>query len=157
MRRVWKRWWFWLAAVVVVAGNALVGLCWWHNVWSWDAWQAYQDLDRECHPAWRDYHYGRVKAGDPVDDVIIRTSPPAVRYKGRWTILVYNTPTSSWCFTGICFFTAAHDGKMVFAVAISRGWTRPFLDEMNEAQCQEFFGRSRKDPNPMGLKGPVIK
>ena len=153
MRRVWKRWWFWLLAVVVVAGNALVGLYWWHNVWSWEAWRVYQAMDHECHPAWRDYHYGRVKAGDPVDDVIIRTSPPMVRYKGRWTFLVYDA--SGWNYTGV--LAAAHDGKMVFAMAISRGWIRQFFDEMNEAQCQEFFGRSRKDPNPMGLKGRVIK
>jgi hypothetical protein len=152
MRRVWKRWWFWLAAVVIVAGNTLVGLCWWHNVWSWDAWRVYQAMDHECHPAWRDYHYGRVKAGDPVDDVIIRTSPATVRYNGRWTFLGYNDPGFSYTGMG----AAAYDGKMVFAMATSCCWIRLFIDDLTEAQSKELLGRSKDDPARFGMKGMLV-
>lgn len=137
MGRAWRRWLIRVAVPVVLAGNALVVFCWWHNVWSRDEWMVYQAMDHECHPAWRDYHFGRVRAGDPVDDVIARTKPIAVERKGRFTILKYQQPG----FTGMG--AIAYDGRMVSAGAASCCWVRVFFDEMTDAQCQELYGQSR--------------
>ena len=32
MKQVWKRWWFWLAAPVLVGALALLTFCWTHGV-----------------------------------------------------------------------------------------------------------------------------
>ena len=138
MRRAWRRWLIRLAVVAVLAGNALVAFCWWHNVWSWDAWTVYRAMDHECHPAWREYHFGRVRAGDPVDEIIARTEPIAVEQKGRWTFLKYQRPGG---FTGMG--AVAYDGRMVAAVAASCCWVRVFFDEMTDAQCLERYGQPR--------------
>jgi hypothetical protein len=155
MRRPWRRWLIRLAVLAALAGNAVVVFCWWHNAWSWDAWTAYRAMDHECHPAWREYHFGRVRAGDPVDEVIARTEPAAVERKGRWTVLQYQRPGG---FTGMG--AAAYDGRMVFAVARSCCWTRMFFDEVPEAQCPEFFGRPRAavdaDRRELRGKGYII-
>jgi hypothetical protein len=137
MRRPWRRWLIRLAVAIVLASNALVVFCWWHNVWSWDAWTVYRAMDHECHPAWREYHFGRVRAGDPVEDVIARTDPVAVERKGRWTILKYQRPG----FTGMR--AVACDGRMVSAGAWSCCWFREFFDEMTDAQCRELYGQPR--------------
>jgi hypothetical protein len=94
-------------------------------------------MDHECHPAWREYHFGRIRAGDPVDDVIARTRPVTVERKGRWTILQYQRPG----YTGMG--AVAYDGRMVSAGAASCCWVREFFDEMTDAQCRELYGQSR--------------
>ncbi|HEX3149687.1 MAG TPA: hypothetical protein VHR66_16545 [Gemmataceae bacterium] len=121
-----------LAVLVFLAGIALVVFCWRHNVWSQDAWTVYQAMDHERHPDWREYHYGRVRAGDRVEDVLTHTTPVEVEQKGRWTYLKYRGMGA-----------AAYDGRMVWAGAMSCCWERIFFDEMTDAQCREFCGRSR--------------
>jgi hypothetical protein len=123
-----------LVALVVLAGNALVVFCWRHNVWSQDEWLVYQEMERRGDPAWLEYHFGRVRAGDPVDWVIETTNPAEVVRKGRWTFLGYKR-----------WGAAAYDGRMVYASASSCCWARIFFDEMTDAQCLEFFGRPRAD------------
>ena len=132
MRRAWRRWLIGLTVLAALAGNAVVVFCWRHNVWSLDAWTAYQGMDHERHPDWREYHFGRVKAGDPVDDVLARTRPDEVERRGRWTFLKYRGMGA-----------AAYDGRMVWAMAMSCCWTRIFFDELTDAQCRERLGLSR--------------
>jgi hypothetical protein len=132
MWRVWRRWLIRLALLAVLAGNGLVAFCWWHNVWSLDAWTAYRCMEHERHPDWRAYHFGRVRAGDAVDEVLTRTQPNQVVQRGRWTFLQYEGMGA-----------AAYDGKMVYAVALSCCWTRIFFDELSDVQCRELLGRSR--------------
>src|SRR5439155_511175 len=72
MKRASKRWWTWVGGVVLGAGVALLALGGWYRVWSLDGWRVYQAMASECHPAWRDFHFGRVRAGDPVEEVIAR-------------------------------------------------------------------------------------
>ncbi|HVK14278.1 MAG TPA: hypothetical protein VM597_36390 [Gemmataceae bacterium] len=127
-----RRWLIRLAVAAALVGNAGVAVCWWHNVWSWDAWVAYQGMDHERHPDWREYHFGRVRAGDPVEEVLARTRPDVVERRGRWTFLKYPGMGA-----------AAYDGRMVHALALSCCWTRIFFDELSDAQCHEIYGRSR--------------
>jgi hypothetical protein len=153
MRRAWRRWLVRLAVLAALAGNALVAFCWWHNVWSLTEWRVYRAMDHELHPAWRDYHFGRVRAGDPVDQVIARTEPIAVERKGRWTVLTYERPG----FTGMG--ALAYDGRMVSAAAASCCWVRVFFDELTDAQCRELCGQPRAavDDQFRRLRVPVVK
>jgi hypothetical protein len=138
MGRTWRRWLIRIAVLVVLAGNGVIVFCYWHNVWSWEAWTVYRAMDHECHPAWREYHFGGVRAGDPVEDVIARTNPVAVERKGRWTILTYERPGG---FTGMG--AVAYDGRLVSAAAGSCCWIRVFFDEMSDAQSLERNGQPK--------------
>ena len=132
MKRARWRWLIRVAIAAVLAGNGLVVFCWWHNVWSQDAWAAYRGMEEERHSDWREYHFGRVRIGDPVEEVLGRTQPDQVEHKGRWTFLKYRGMGA-----------AAYDGRMVFAMAMSCCWTRIFFDELSDAQCRELLGASR--------------
>jgi hypothetical protein len=151
MKRVWKRRCFWLAGVAFAGGLAVVALCWWYRVWSLDGWRVYQAMSHECHPAWRDFHLGRVRAGDPVEAVIAKTEPTAVERKGRWVVLSYHKGGAGEGihFTGMT--AAAYDARMVCAFAHSCTWTRLFFDDLSDEQSQEFLGRPRDDPLRWGI------
>jgi hypothetical protein len=146
MKRVLKRWWFWLAATSVVLELGLLAFCWTHRVWSVNEWQVYRAMDQECHPVWRDFHYGRIRAGDPVEEVIAQNEPVRVERAGRWVVLKYHG--GGLCFTGIT--AVAYDGRMVGAYAWSCTWTRQFFDIMSEDQQQEFFSGHYDQPARMG-------
>jgi hypothetical protein len=146
MKRVWKRWWFWLAAPMVGTGLALLAFCWSHHVWSVNEWQVYRAMDQECHPVWRDFHYGKVRAGDLVEEVIARTEPVRVERAGRWVVLKYHG--RGLCFTGLT--AVAYDGQMVGAFAWSCTWVREFFDFMSEDQRAEFFGKHYDQPARVG-------
>jgi hypothetical protein len=155
MRRVWKRWWFWLSAVAL-AVLAVVALCGSYRVWSLDGWRVYQAMASDCHPAWRDFHFGRVRAGDPVDAVIAQTQPTTVERNGRWVLLSYRQGDAGAgiCWTGMT--AAAYDGRMVCAFGHSCTWIRVFFDTMSDEQSQEFLGRPHDDPRRWGI-GAVVR
>jgi hypothetical protein len=134
-----KRWWFWSAAPLIIGGLLLLAFCWSQRVWSMSEWRMYQAMDRECHAAWRDYHYGQVQPGDPVAEVIVRTKPVRVKQTGRWVVLNYQE--GGLCFTGLT--AVAYDGKTVYAYAWSCTWTRQFFDVMSTNQRAEFFSADR--------------
>jgi hypothetical protein len=140
-----------MGLVVGVGCLVLLALCFTHRVWSVGGWQVYQAVGRECHPVWRDYHFGRISAGDSVEDVIARSAPGRVERKGRGVILHYSkeTETGGGSFTGLT--AIAYDGRMVFAAAGSCAWVRLFFDEMTDEQSREFFGRSTDDPRRLGI------
>jgi len=116
------------------------------HIYSMHGLQVYGAMSRECHPVWEDYNFGRVRAGDSVDDVIARTNPITMERKGRWVVLGYQSVGN---FTGIT--AAAYDGKMVFACAWSCCWTRLFFDKLTEEQSLEFLGTSKLDPRWLGI------
>lgn len=149
MKRYWKRGWLWVASSVVVGGLTLFGFCWVHRVWSVNEWLVYRAMDRECHHAWQDFHYGRVQPGDPVEDVIARTEPVRVERIGRMIVLKYESNGSSGlCFTSIT--AVAYDGQMVGAFAWSCRWKRQFFDTMSDGQRTEFSSERYDQPARMG-------
>src|SRR5262249_18507879 len=113
--------------------------CHHYHVYSLDGWQMYQCMAKECHPAWRDYNFRHVTAGDDVDDVIVRTNPVLVEKRNGFVVLEYQKGG----FTGIT--AVASDGRLVLACAWSCTWVRLFFDEMSEEQSMGFWGRSRDD------------
>lgn len=149
MRQLWKRLSFWLTGAVVIGCLAVVTLCWSYRLWSFDGFRVYQAMANECHPAWRDFHYGRVRAGDPVEEVIARTQPMAVEQKGRWMVLTYDDSGEGLRFTGLT--AIAYDGRMVCAYAWSCTWVRLFFDELSDEQSREFLGSPRDDPRRVGI------
>ena len=151
MKRRFKRWWFWIGVPIVVGILALLAFCLTHRVWSVGEWRVYQAMEKECHPVWRDYHFGRIRAGDPVDDVIAQTAPGTVKRQGRWVILGYpkDPDVRGISFTGLT--AVAYDGRMVCALGASCTWVRLFFDEMTDEQSREFFGRSKADPERLGI------
>ena len=149
MPRMWRRFLIGLVVLVILAGNGLILFCWRHNVWSRDEWMIYKELDRGSDPSWREYHFARIRAGDPVDEVLARTEPVTVVQQGRWTFLKYKK-----------IGAAAYDGRMVYAGAMSCCWERIFFDELTDAQCREFFGRSRaqvdQETDELRRRGTII-
>jgi hypothetical protein len=145
MRHLWMRWWFWAALTPMVAIVVLLALSRHYRVYSWQGWEVYQAMEKECHPAWREFNFRRVNAGDSVDDVIAGTNPVSTRLKGPWTVLGYTEP---FHFTGM--IAVAYDGKMVFAYAYSCCWTKVFFDEMSDGQCVEFFGFPKNHRERLG-------
>ena len=140
-----------LVAVIGIPLLVAVAACWWHNTWGVDAVRVYVAMGRECHPVWRDYHFGRVAAGEDVEAVIARTTPSKVVRKGRYTFLSYRDADEPGAihFTGIS--ATAHDGKMVCAAAWSCTWTRVFFDEMTDEQSAELGMKPRSDPERWGI------
>jgi hypothetical protein len=146
MKRIWKRWWFWATAPVAVGGLVLLVFCWTHRVWTVNEWRVYQAMDCECHPVWRDFHYGRIRGGDPVEEVIARSEPVRVERTDRWVVLKYHG--GGLCFTGLT--AVAYDGRIVGAYAWSCTWLRQFFDIMSEEQRVEFFGAHYDQPTRVG-------
>jgi hypothetical protein len=144
MRQLSTRWWFWLTGVIVAGCLTVLALCWSYRVWSFDGWRVYRAMATECPPAWRDYHYGHVRAGDPVEEVITRTQPVAVTRKGRWVGLRYHKEGGGLCFAGMT--ATAHDGRMVCAYAYSCTWVRVFFDELSDEQYRELIGAPPDEP-----------
>lgn len=134
MKNTWQRWWSWPSATVVVGSLTLLASCWSHRVWSVNEWRVYKAMDEECHSAWRDYHFGRIRVGDAVEEVIARTQPVRVERSSRWVVLKYQSGLS---FTGVT--AAAYDGHMACAYAWSDTWVRQFFDIMSEEQRKEFI------------------
>jgi hypothetical protein len=151
MRRVWKRWWFWFGGAAGAVALALVALCGSYRVWSLDGWRVYQAMASECHPAWQDFHFGRVRAGDPVEVVIARTRPTTVGRKGRWVVLSYHKDEAGVGLRWTGMTAAAYDGEMVCAFAQSCTWTRLFFENLSDEQSKELLGRPRDDPARWGI------
>jgi hypothetical protein len=151
MKRIWRRWWVWVSWVAVVGGLGVVALCETYRVWSLDGWRVYQAMAVECPPAWRDFHFGRVRAGDPVEVVIVQTQPTTVQRKGHWVVLSYRKEEAGTGLLWTGMMAAAYEGQMVCAVAQSCTWTRLFFDNLSDEQCQEFLGRPRDNPRRWGI------
>jgi len=112
-----------------------------YHVYSWHGWMVYQAMEHECHPVWREYNFGRIQAGDDVEEVIARTSPKSVDRKGHRVELYYGKGVAA----------VAYDGKLVLAYAGSCCWVRVFFDEMSDDQSVDYLGRRLNDPERFGI------
>jgi hypothetical protein len=90
-------------------------------------------MSRECHPVWKDLHWGHVHAGQDVDDVIAATKPARVEGYGDFVQLNYQ---EGLCFTGVTI--TAKNGRLASAAAWSCTWDRVFFDEMTQDDRQAF-------------------
>lgn len=122
-------WLLWCGAAVAMAAVGILAFCSMHGVWSRDEWFVYQMMVEECHPAWTDYHFGKIRAGDEVNQVIATTNPSIVTRTGNCVTLEYYQNYKKgggfYC-TGLT--AEARNGKLVCAYAHSCEWTRQFFD-----------------------------
>jgi hypothetical protein len=128
-RSHWRRraGWAILFTLVLLTG-AYIGPGVWRECFT------YWAMSRECHPVWNDLYWGRIRAGDDVEEVIARTQPPVVERFDNFVALSYVDRKAGLAFTGLQVF--AKDGKLVSAGAWSCTWHRTFFDELSEADRQ---------------------
>jgi len=132
-----------LIVALALLASLLVGvisLARYYRVYSWSGLEAYQCMASECDPVWREYHFGRIRAGDDIEEVIRQTKPYRVERQGRWVTIRYS---------GIV--AHAYDGEVLIAYAGSCAWVRVFFDQLSEAQSQEIFGNSWQDPRQIRI------
>jgi hypothetical protein len=126
VKRLFAKLWFrvfgGLALALLVA---LIFCAWYFRVWSWRDLQVFQMMSRECHPVWRDLHWGRIYAGQDVEDVITSTNPVRVERYGEFVQLNYQR---GLCFTGVTI--TARNGRLAGATAWSCTWDRVFFDQL---------------------------
>ena len=114
-----------IAACVVLAGH--------YRILSWHDWKVYQAMQRECHPVWAEFHFGRTYAGQDVEEVITRTRPVKVERFGEFVLLEYQG--RSW--TGVT--ATALRGRMTTATAWSCTWRRVFFDTFTEQERAAYW------------------
>lgn len=102
------------------------------RIWSWNDLHLYCSMKSECHPIWRELYFGRLRAGQNVEDVIARTKPIRVEQFGEFAILNYQRAS----LTGVTI--TAKNGKLARAAAWSCTWDRKFFDELSDADAQAF-------------------
>jgi len=134
MRRFFpKRWFVLSAALVLLPLLALVACAWQFRIWSWRDLQVYRMMSRECHPVWRDLHWGRIRSGQDVEEVIAATNPVRVERYGEFVRLNYQ---EGLCFTGVTI--TAKDGRLASAAAWSCTWDRVFFNELTEEDWKAY-------------------
>jgi hypothetical protein len=134
MKRILAGRWFKFSAFFLLAlVGAYVVAAWHFRVWTWKDLKTYQAMSRECHPVWRDLHYGRVHPGQDMEQVIAKTAPVRVLRLGRFTMLSYQ---EGLCFTGVTIH--ARDGKVAAASAWSCTWRRTFFEEFSAEDEKDY-------------------
>ncbi len=86
---------------------------------------AYQGMSRECHPVWRELHWGRIYAGQNVEEVIAATTPVSTERYGEFVRLNYQ---DGLCFSGVAI--TAKNGRLASATAWSCTWGLDFFNEL---------------------------
>lgn len=138
MRRTMKRvlgnrWVQRALGLLVMLSIGLVGCAWYFRIWSWHEFKVYGYMSHECHPVWRDLHWGRIRAGDDVEDVIAMTNPVRVERYAEFVRLNYQQGLS---FTGVTI--TAKNGRLASAWAWSCCWDREFFDELTRADHKAY-------------------
>jgi hypothetical protein len=135
MRRLLSYRWFRLfAGWVLFLLLGLVAGAWHFRIWGWHDLVVYTLMSRECHPVWQDLHWGRVHAGQDVEEVIAATKPVCVERYGRFVRLGYQEGLH---FTGITIL--AKDGRLASAGAWSCTWKRVFFDALTPEDEKAFL------------------
>src|ERR1700733_9063061 len=124
-RFLFSRWLRAFAGLAIFLFLGLLATAWYFRIWSWHDLQVYQMMDQECHPVWKDLHWGRVYSGQDVEEVIVATKPVRVERYGEFVQLSYQ---DGLCFTGITIM--ARRGRLACARAAGCTWDRMFLDEL---------------------------
>src|SRR5439155_9960267 len=65
-----NRWTKLSAALVGLLVIAMLAAAWHYRIWNWHDLQVYRMMGRECHPVWKDLHWGRLHPGQDVEEVI---------------------------------------------------------------------------------------
>jgi hypothetical protein len=148
MTRVWSRPWVCLSVgAALVLGGGLLAWCWHFGVWSVRDWVAYQEMSR--YPVFRDLHAGRIRQGQPVEEVIAQTHPVRVERFDNFVVLEYQGG-DGFCFAGVT--VVARDGRLVSAQAWSCTWQRTFFADWSAAERDAFWQtfltrrEARRDP-----------
>jgi hypothetical protein len=115
--------------LALVLAAALVACAGYFRVWNWHDLHVYREMSKECHPVWRDLHWGRIRAGQNVDDVIAATEPLQVTRYGEFVELEYQQAPGGFAFTGVRII--AKNGRLAGASAGSCCWDRTFFDELS--------------------------
>ncbi len=126
MRRLlYKRWFRLSAGLLGFLLFALLASAWYYRIWSWRDLQIYREMSRECHPVWKDLYWGRIQAGQDVEEVIAATDPVRVERYGEYVRLHYQPALS---FGGVTI--TAKRGRLASAWAGSCTWDRTFFNEL---------------------------
>lgn len=105
------------------------------RIWSWHDWETYRNMSRECHPVWRELHFGRIRPEQDIGDVITSTKPLRIDRYSEFVVLSYHKGLS---FTQVTI--VAKNQKVVQATAFSCTWTRTFFDIMSPQDLEKFLG-----------------
>jgi hypothetical protein len=153
VKRVFTKRWFKLSAGLVAALFAVTLACAsYFRVWSWRDLLAYHGMTRECHPVWRELHWGRIRAGQDVEQVIAETRPARVERYGEFVRLNYQQGLS---FTGVSI--TAKNGRVASAAAGSCTWDRVFFDELNQDDWKAYSDAYEAHWQPIRKKRAVAE
>jgi hypothetical protein len=129
MKKVLSKRWFRVALLLLALTLTSTLICAWDfRIWSWRDLQVYRAMSHECHPVWKELHWGRVYVGQDVEEVIARTNPRRVTRCAEWVLLDYYNGPEGLHFT-VLWIIGRH-GKLVSAVAASCTWDRTFFNEI---------------------------
>jgi hypothetical protein len=128
-----KRWVKLSAGFVLLLLVALTSCAWYFRIWSWHDLQVYRMMSQECHPVWRELHWGRIHQGQDVEDVIATTNPVRVERYGEFVRLNYQ---DYLYFTGVTI--TAKNGRLACATAWSCTWDRLFFNELTQEDWQAY-------------------
>jgi hypothetical protein len=120
--------------VLIAAGVVLAGR---YRILSWHDWKVYQAMQRECHPVWAEFHFGRIHAGQDVEEVIARTRPVTVERFGEFVLLEYQDRSGGIPMTGVT--ATALRGRMTTAATWSCTWHRVFFDTFTEVERRGYW------------------
>jgi hypothetical protein len=110
--------------------------CAWHfHIWSWRDYEIYHAMSVECHPVWRDLHWGRVTLGQDVEEAIGATKPLRVERYGKFVSLGYEGGRGL-PFTRVGII--AKDGKLAYGFAGSCAWNRTFFSQMTKGDWEAY-------------------
>jgi hypothetical protein len=134
VRKLLSERWFRLSAGLIFSLLVVVLACaWYFRIWSWHDLVVYTMMSRECPPVWQDLQWGRVHAGQDVEEVIATTKPVRVERYGEFIRLDYQDGLS---FTGITVM--AKNGRPASACAWSCTWDRVFFDRLTQEDQKAF-------------------
>lgn len=101
------------------------------RVWSRHDYQIVRAMSRECHPIWKDLHWGRIRPGQDVAKLVAGSAPVRIERFGEFEWLRYN---SIGDFTGVLII--ARNGRIVGAAAGSCTWQREFFNVLTPEGLQ---------------------
>ncbi len=110
-----RRWFQVPAALLLLLAGVTLACAWHYGIWSWRDLQVYRSMQRECHPVWEELHFGRIRAGQDVEEAIARTRPPVVERFGEFVLLSYQDPREGIHVTGVT--VVAKGGRLAAASA----------------------------------------
>jgi hypothetical protein len=90
-------------------------------------------MSQECHPVWRELHWGRIYAGQNVEEVIAATKPVSTERYGEFVQLNYQ---DGLCFSGVVI--TAKNGRVASATASSCTWSRDFFNQLTLDDWQAY-------------------